>query len=1114
MLSIWIGRAGSGKSEKVLRTIASERTQRAQVLIVPEHTSHRAEVDLCRACGETASRNAEVLSFQNLATRVLSRTGGLADVTLDGGGKLLTMRLALQELSGQLKVFHHPSQRAAFLQQLVELAEEFYAYEIRPEELYEKTQEIGGAMGDKLQSVALLFGAYDAKLHAGGRDARSRVEKLRDALGSSQYLAGKDVYVDGYAYFNRLEEDILSIILRQAHQVTVTLLGEKGNQELFQNALRQRERLVRMAREVGVPCEICWFTAQERTALDRLERCFFGSDEVWPEPTEQIALYEAATAYSEAEYVAAQIREMVRSGKYRYRDIAVAARNMDRYGPILENALRRAEIPAYQARRHDILEKSVITLLLGAVDAVTGGLEYEDMFRYLKTGLAGITPAECDLLENYVIKWDIRGAMWTRDVPWTAHPEGYGVPWRTEHEEMLARVNAAREKVRAPLSHLYEGVRGTGDVEGKVTALYNYLTEIALPEELQRQTETLWQRGETQRAEELAQLWNVLCGVLDQFVEMLGGTELDAEEFARLMRLVLTQYSVGTIPVSLDRVSLAEMTRNDRHAVRVLFLMGANDHVLPAVGGSGGILKDEDRAALEALDVRLAPYGMAQFRLELQNLYAALAQPTDRLYISYPRFDNAGAELRPSFVVGRVQTLCPSVKVETEDADKAYRLTTESGALDYAGEHVGGEAWRYLERRGGCAEALAAMRDASHYTRGRLSREAVHTLYGRSITLSASRMDKARSCHFAYFMQYGLRAKERTAAGFDAPQVGTFVHDVMEHTLRAASERGGLKALERPALHALVRQAIGAYIEKNLPDLDGKNARFRYLFRRLCESVYRIMDSTVEELSDSDFEPLAFELGFGADGQLPAVTIREAGEELRVVGKADRVDGWLKDGKLYLRVVDYKTGAKRFDLAELRYGLGLQMLLYLFTLRDEGGKLFGGYPIEPAGVLYLPAREKLLNLPRNASEEEIERAMHKELQRSGMVLNDPAVLHAMEHSALEAPCYLPVRVKKSKDGETEITGSIATSAQLGKLGLYVEEQLRRMVRELASGNIDADPWARSEQDSACTYCEFAPACHFENGCGGDRIEYIRATGAEQLWEHVDRTIGEGGKRDG
>ena len=1018
MLRILLGRARTGKSARVLEEIRALGDSSQQILLVPEHASHVAEVDVCRACGVTASRHAEVLTFKLLASRVLTLTGGAAEVTLDNGGKLLLLQRVLVSLAPSLRVYRRPSQRAAFLESLLALIEELQAYAVAPEVLAEKAEAIAGESGERLRDVALLYGAYLAKLHEGGRDARDRLEKLEENLAASGYADNKDIFLDGFSYFTGRERNILRILLKRAKSVTVTLLGDGSDSELFAEGLRVREQLYALARDAGVPCT----------------------------------------------------EEVLRGG-----------------------------VPA---------------LLLGALDAVSGGFEYEDVFRCLKTGLAGLSAEECDLLENYVIKWDIRGAMWTRDVPWTAHPEGYGVPWRTEHEEMLARVNAAREKVRAPLSHLYEGVRGTGDVEGKVTALYNYLTEIALPEELQRQTETLWQRGETQRAEELAQLWNVLCGVLDQFVEMLGGTELDAEEFARLMRLVLTQYSVGTIPVSLDRVSLAEMTRNDRHAVRVLFLMGANDHVLPAVGGSGGILKDEDRAALEALDVRLAPYGMAQFRLELQNLYAALAQPTDRLYISYPRFDNAGAELRPSFVVGRVQTLCPSVKVETEDADKAYRLTTESGALDYAGEHVGGEAWRYLERRGGCAEALAAMRDASHYTRGRLSREAVHTLYGRSITLSASRMDKARSCHFAYFMQYGLRAKERMAAGFDAPQVGTFVHDVMEHTLRAASERGGLKALERPALHALVRQAIGAYIEKNLPDLDGKNARFRYLFRRLCESVYRIMDSTVEELSDSDFEPLAFELGFGADGQLPAVTIREAGEELRVVGKVDRVDGWLKDGKLYLRVVDYKTGAKRFDLAELRYGLGLQMLLYLFTLRDEGGKLFGGYPIEPAGVLYLPAREKLLNLPRNASEEEIERAMHKELQRSGMVLNDPAVLRAMEHSALEAPCYLPVRVKKSKDGETEITGSIATSAQLGKLGLYVEEQLRRMVRELASGNIDADPWVRSEQDSACTYCEFAPACHFENGCGGDRIEYIRATGAEQLWEHVDRTIGEGGKRDG
>lgn len=1115
MLRILLGRARTGKSAQVLEEICALGDCSKQILLVPEHASHVAEVDVCRACGPTASRHAEVLTFKLLASRVLALTGGAADVTLDNGGKLLLLQRVLVALAPSLRVYRRPSQRAAFLESLLALIEELQAYAVAPEVLAEKAEAIAGESGERLRDVALLYGAYLARLHEGGRDARDRLEKLEENLAASGYVDGKDVFLDGFSYFTGRERNILGILLRRARSVTVTLLGDGSDGELFAESLRVREQLRALAREAGTDCiEEVLRAGPPCDALGHIERYFFGANVRWDAPTGQLRLHEASTAYAEVEWIAGEILRLVREEGYRFRDITVASRELNAVEPLLRTVFARCGIPLYCARRSDILRRNVPSLLLGALDAVSGGFEYEDVFQCLKTGLAGLTAEECDLLENYVIKWEIRGAAWTREAAWTAHPEGYGVPWRAEHEERLARVNAAREKVRAPFAHLYDGVHGTEDVKSKVTALYNYLTEVALPETLQSQTEELWQSGETQRAEELSQLWNILCGVLDQFVEMLGGVTLDAEEFARLMRLVLTQYSVGTIPVSLDQASVTEMTRNDRHAVRVLFLMGANDHVLPAVGGGGGILKDEDRAALEALNVRLAPYGMAQFRLELQNLYAALAQPTDRLYISYPRFDNAGTELRPSFVVGRVQTLCPSVQVEVEDADKAYRLTTKAGALAYAGGYIDGAAWRYFEQRGDCADALRAMRGAAHYARGRLSHEAVHTLYGRSITLSASRMDKARACHFAYFMQYGLRAKERTTAGFDAPQAGTFVHDVMEHTLRAAAERGGVKELGREELHTLVRRAIERYIETNLPDLDEKDARFRYLFRRLCSSAYRIMDSAVEELSCSDFEPLAFELGFGADGQLPAITIREAGEELRVVGKVDRVDGWRRDGKLYLRVIDYKTGTKRFDLAELRYGLGIQMLLYLFALGREGSRLFGGGPVEPAGVLYLPAREKLLNLPRGATDEEVARAMHKEFQRSGMVLSDPEVLCAMEHDALDSPCYLPVRVKKGKDGAVELTGSLATSAQLGKLGRYVEEQLRRMVRELSAGNIDADPWARSEQESACTYCEFASACHFENGCGGDHIEYLRATTADELWRHVDQTIGEGGGSDG
>ena len=1015
LLHILMGRARTGKSERVLQRIAALGDSSQQILLVPEHASHVAEMDLCRVCGDTASRHAEALTFKLLASRVLGICGGSADVTLDSGGKLLTLQRTLTELAPVLKVYKRPSQRAAFLESLLAVMEELQAYAVLPEQLSESVAQIEGESGDKLRDLSLIYGIYLSKLHAPGHDARDVLEKLEENLEASGYIDNKDIFLDGFSYFTGRELRILRILLRRAKSVTVTLLGDTRDRELFSESLRVRERLYELARDAGVACEEEILPQGEvRGALDHIERCFFGAADEFTQPTDAVELYEAGSM------------------------------------------------------------------------------------------------AECDILENYALKWEIRGAMWTRETPWSAHPDGYGEEWTDEARARLKTVNALRERVQGPFARLKKGVGGSGEAEQKVRALYGYLEEIKLPETLQAQTEQLFAAGDAQRAEETAQLWGILCGVLDQFVEILGDAILDAEEFASLMRLVLTQYSVGTIPVTLDAVNLCEMTRNDRHTVRALFLLGANDGVLPAAENRGGVLRDEDREALERQQIFLAPHGMEQFHLEIQNLYAALAQPTEKLTVSYPVSDGKGAEKRPSFVIGRIARLLPSISVETESADKGYRLSAKSTALEYAGEHIGGALWQYFEGQGDAERALAAMKDASRYTRGHLSRDAVRALYGGAVTLSASRMDMARSCHFAYFMRYGLKARERTGAGFDAPQIGTFVHDVMEHTLRQAKECGGLHTLSKDKLHALVRASIEEYIDRVLPDLCEKSARFRYLFNRLCATVERIMDEVSEELQSSDFEPLAFELEFGADGQLPAITIREENGTARVVGKVDRVDGWLHDGKLYLRVVDYKTGKKSFDLAELRYGLGLQMLLYLFTLKEEGQMLFGGHEIVPAGVLYTPAREPMLRCARDTEPETIEKALKKELRRSGMVLEDPAVLQAMEHSALESPCYLPIAVKR--DGA--VTGSLASAEQLGKLSKYVDHILHEITQEVFAGNIDADPYARTPQQSACTYCEFASACHFENGCGSDRMEYIKATKNDEFWQYIDELNGEGAHENG
>ncbi len=1085
MLYILMGRAKTGKSGLVLERIARLGDAGQQILLVPEHASHQAEVDLCRACGPTASRHAEVLSFRRLSERVLAVSGGAAQVTLDAGGKLLTLQKALLDVAPQLTVYRRPSQKASFLQQLLDLLDELRCYEVTPQALYEKAEEIQGATRDKLLDLSLLYGAYEARLHRPGLDARDRMSKLCDLLEESGYARGKDVFVDGFTYFNAQERRVLSILLRQAASVTVTLLGEPDSrEEIFEISVKTLGQLRRLAAEAGQAAEIETLRREDPTALGHLERYFFGVNRPYQgADTGEIRLREAENAFAEVEQTAADILRLAAEGACRYRDITVAARNMGDYEGIIEAVFERYGIPAYLSRRSDILEKPVLALLTGVLASIGSGFEYDDMFRWLKTGLAGLTPEECDLLENYVLKWQIHGQMWLRDVDWADNPDGYGAPWDDVRTERLSQVNALRRRVRGPLLRLHEGMKAGETAGEKAEALYCFLEDLGLQQALEEQMRAQAAAGRMQEAEETAQLWEILCGVLDQFVEILGGETMGLDEFTRLLRQVVTQYSVGTIPVSLDQVSVSEITRNDRHTVRYLFLLGANDHVLPSVGQGGGILNEDDREELAQRGIRLAPSGMEQMGIELQNLYGALAQPTCGLTVSYPVSDVTGAELRPAFAVERMRTLFPGLKVLCAESIREYRLTAKLPALELAGQEKEGPLWQYFLRRGDCGPQLAAMERAAENRRGALSPRAVRALYGQRMSMSA-----------------GLRARPREEAAFDAPQIGTFLHYLLEHVTQDVLALGGFAQVEDERLHALVRQYMERYVAEELGNFQDRNARFRYLFTRLRRTAYAVIDQVAEELRHSDFVPLAFELEFGDGKELPAVVVSEPDAQLRVGGKVDRVDGWVRDGKLYLRVVDYKSGKKAFDLANLRMGLDIQMLLYLFALQKEGTARFG-MEIEPAGVLYLPARDEILAAERNIPPEKLQSEMDKQLRRTGLLLAEPEVLRAMEHESLEEPRYLPLRV--GKDGN--VAGSIASAAQLGKLGRFVEEQLHQIAREIRDGNIDADPCCRSEEDSVCQYCDWAPACHFRDGRDGDHLRYITATTPEAFWQMIEET---------
>ena len=1010
MLRIWMGRANTGKSARILTEIREKKEP--ALLLVPEHASHGSELDLCRVCGPQASRYAEVLSLRQLASRVLSEVGGAADGTLDAGGKLLMMQLSLREVLSQLTVYAKPSRRAPFLQELVTLCDELISCRVMPEDLGDAVGALEGVSGEKVRDLSLIYAAYLSRLDQGGEDRRDLMEKLLDRLDRSEYAKGKNVYLDGFTYFTGQELEAIAILLRQAKSVTVTLLGDDSDLEVFRQGLQARGRLERLAADCGTACRVEILPVRPpETALEHMADRFFGPVQPWTGDCGGVELVKAESMFTEVEYVAAKILELVRTKGYRFREIGVAARNLDEYAATIENVFERYGVPVYLSRRSDVLEKPVLSLLAGALDAVAGGYEYEDMFRWLKTGLAGLTDGECDLLENYAVTWDIHGKMWVRDEDWTANPDGWREEFTDEQRERLAQVNALRRRVGGPLGRLAAGLKEHDSARSKLAALWAFLEELGLAEQLSQRTAKMEELGELQRAMEYGQLWELLCDVMDQFAAILGDTALDTEEFARLIQLVLTQYDVGTIPVSLDQVQASQITRNDRHRIRCLFLMGANDHVLPAVQSNTGLLSREDREQLREKGIELAPSGMELFHIELQNLYAALAQPSERLTVTWPAADLNGTQLRPSFVVGRVKALLPGVREAVCEA-AACRLTAPVPALELAGSQRGGELWNYFAEDERWKPSLRAMERAAGMSRGKLSPAAVETLYGHSYRMSASRIDKLSSCHFAYFMQYGLRAKERTPAGFDAVQVGTFLHYVLERVTRAVMELGGFAQVEKRTLTKLTGEAIQQYMDASMPGFDKRDERFKYLFRRLRKTVGTIIANVADELASSDFTPVAFELGFGEGQAMPAISIQAGGASLTVSGKVDRVDGWLKDGKLYLRVVDYKSGKKAFDLSDVRHGLNIQMLLYLFALEREG-KAYFGKEVVPAGVLYLPARDVLVGKGREASAEEVRSALDKELRRTGLVLSQPEVLHAMEHSSLEETRFLPVKLDRS-----------------------------------------------------------------------------------------------------
>lgn len=1105
MLRFIIGKAGTGKTAAIYQELrrAVLGREKDRMLLVPEQYSHEAERELCRICGDGLSLTAEVFSFTGLARRFAQLRGGSAAPMLDKGGQLLCMALALETVGPKLQVYGGARQRAETQSLLLQALDELKSACITAEQLSEVSARCGGGLEKKLQDLALLLSAYDAVVSNGHADPSHRLTLLARQIEEGAVGPGHRVYVDGFLDFTAQEQAVLGAMLRRGADLTIclTLDDPESRDEIYALSRSAFRKLSALAGELGTEVTVQRLEGNGgrapalRLFADELFRYGGSKSE---RDADCIRLGFAESIPAECEAAAAHILSLVREQGCRWRDIAVAIRGFEDYRSCLENVFRHYGIPLFVTRRSEMLQKPLPALISLAYEITQTGWDVDDVISYLGTGLTGLSEDACDKLSDYIYKWQLRGGAWEREKDWRQHPDGYGQEYTEETEERLRELNRLRRQLASPLLAFQRRSREAHTASGQAAALSGLLEELKLPEQLEKRSALLEADGREELAAETRQLWELTVSALEQAAAILGETEMEAGAFGRLFTHMLSRYDIGLIPVSLDRVSAGDFDRMRRRSLKHLLVLGCSEGRIPMAKETAGVFSEEEREALLELDIDLGAGDEGLWR-EFSLIHSCFSLPSESLWMSYSLCDHDGETLRPAYVFERAEKLfgLKPLRLRLDES----RLAAEAPALTLAANAfqspspLAAAAADYFRKES--PERLRRLEQAAAATRGKLSPQAVEALYGSRLSLSASKIDRFASCRFSYFCQYGLKAKPYEPAGFQPPEIGTFMHYVLENVARDARELGGFGALDDEQVTALTKKWVDCYVRQELNDFQEKSGRFIHLFRRLCADVEQIVLDTARELRRSDFEPLDFELNFAKAKDIRPLELGENEGAMTLTGIADRIDGWIHEDKLYLRVVDYKTGRKSFSLSDVWYGMGLQMLLYLFALEHDGAARYGR-EIVPAGVMYLPARNEVLSVDPGTDEETVGKKHADALRRSGLVLDDPALLEAWEKG--EEKRYIPVKFSRRKDS----TDSLASLERMGSLARHLKKTLTDMAGELHRGSIAADPYYRSQQESACLRCDYLEACFFTDGEDGESCRYLPKLSDGKVWELLEK----------
>ena len=1139
-LRFYFGPSGSGKSHRIYEEImqrAAQEPGRNFLIIVPDQFTMQTQKDLVMRSDRGGILNIDVLSFGRLSHRILEEVGTKEMPVLDDTGKSLVLQKIAADLKEQLPAMGSLLHKQGYIHEVKSAISEFMQYGISTQDMDKliASAEKRGALAMKLRDLKTLYRGFQDYIRDHFITTEETLDVLRRSLVKSKILPDSVVVFDGFTGFTPIQNRLIQELMRVCEETIVTVtIGEEedpyqmdGEQKLFHLSKKTVADLVKLAAEAEVTRGEDVFVKggpnrfTEAPALCYLEQNLFRYQyEPYTEKQCEIRMFEALSPREEVHQTALYIRKLIREEGLTYRDIAVVIGDLEGYASYVETEFGQLEIPCFLDRTRGIVLNPMIEYIKSALQLYIRDFSYDTVFHFLRSGMADISREEIDELENYVIRTGARGyrtysRLFTRKTE--EMQQGSGQEDTERAEETMERLNRIRQQFTDTVEILHMAPRAKAGEY--VDHLYDFLEQNQVQQKLLNYQQWFEQEGDLAKAREYAQIYRLVMDLLDQIYELLGEEEISLQEFADILEAGFGEITVGTIPQNVDRIVVGDMERTRLKQVKVLFFLGVNDGNIPKNVSKGGIISNMDREFLIESGTEMAPSPRQQMYIQRLYLYLNMTKPSQRLYLSYAKVNSDGKGIRPSYLIDTVRKLFPQLAVEyPQNRSRLEQIEGRQEGARYLAEELREYAdgtLREEERQDfylmyRAYEADPEGRDRltaaafRRYKESGLSRIVARALYGRQLENSVSRLETYAACACRHFLQYGLSLQEREEFGFEVSDMGNVYHAVLENFAGKLAESGRTwwDFDENFATQA-IKEAVEGYAATYGETVLYSSARNEYAITRMSRILTRTVLTLQQHLKQGSFQPDDYELSFRFAEDLDSIHVDLSEEEkMHLQGRIDRIDVSEDAEHVYVKVIDYKSGNKKFDLAALYYGLQLQLVVYMNAAMELESRKHPDKEIVPAALLYYHIDDPTIETPVELTQEQINEEILTKLRMNGVVNSDPAVVERLDRFLQDKSKVIPV--EKKKDGSFSARSGILSREELHVVSAYVDTKIRQIGREILDGKIAANPYEKGNEE-ACTYCAYKKVCGFDGSIPGYEKRQLEDLDKQTLMQRMQET---------